>query len=163
WPGIHTCFLTCYIVAQFTAGESVEKLSLRIVGCLIGAAAGYAAIVFLIPTLTSIGGLMIAVFAGGWAGAYVAAGSRRISYGGFQIAFAVFLCIIQGTGPALDLTIARDRIIGIIIGNLVAYFTFAYVWPAAISRRVDPALAAAFRQLAKVAAAKEPREKRLLT
>jgi multidrug resistance protein MdtO len=162
WPGIHTCFLTVYLVAQSTAAESVEKLSLRIIGCLIGAAAGYAAIVFVIPSLTSIGGLMIAVFIGGWAGAYVAAGSPRISYAGFQIAFAFFLCIIQGSGPELDLTIARDRIIGILIGNLVAYFTFAYVWPAAIGRRVDPALAAAFRQLAKLVAAKEPRERRLL-
>ncbi len=162
WSGIHTCFLTCYIVAQTTVAESVEKLSLRLLGCLIGAAAGYAAIVFLIPALTSIGGLMIAVFVGGWAGAYVAAGSPRIGYAGFQFAFAFFLCIIQGTGPALDLTIARDRIIGIIIGNLVAYVVFAHVWPATISRRVDPSLAAAFRQLAKVAAARTSRERRLL-
>jgi multidrug resistance protein MdtO len=162
WPGIHTCFITCYIVAQTTAAESVEKLSLRLIGCLIGAAAGYAAIVFLIPALTSIGGLMIAVFVGGWAGAYVAAGTPRISYAGFQLAFAFFLCIIQGSGPALDLTIARDRIIGLIVGNLVAYFAFAYVWPATITRRVDPALVTAFRQLAKVVAAKGPRERRLL-
>lgn len=162
WPGIHTCFLTCYIVAQSTTAESVEKLSLRLIGCLIGAAAGIAAIVFLIPSLTSIGGLMIAVFVGAWAAAYVAAGTPRISYAGFQIAFAFFLCIIQGSGPALDLTIARDRIIGIIIGNLVAYFTFVYVRPATVGRRVDPGLATAFRQLAKIVSAKEPRERQLL-
>lgn len=162
WPGIHTCFLTCYIVAQITTAESVEKLSLRLIGCVIGAAAGIAAIVFLIPSLTSIGGLMIAVFVGAWAASYVAAGTARISYAGFQIAFAFFLCIIQGSGPALDLTIARDRIIGIIIGNLVAYFTFVYVRPATVSRRVDPGLATAFRQLAKVVSAQEPRERQLL-
>jgi multidrug resistance protein MdtO len=162
WPGIHTCFITCYIVAQTTAAESVEKLSLRIVGCLIGGAAGLAAIVFLVPHLTSIGGLMIAVFIGAWAGAYVAAGSPRISYVGFQMAFAFFLCIIQGSGPAFDLTVARDRIIGILIGNLVVYFTFVYVRPATICRRVDPALAATFRQLASLVSAKETRERRLL-
>src|SRR5215469_8426938 len=163
WPGIHTCFLTCYLVAQTTAAESVEKLSLRIVGCLIGAAAGTAAIVFLLPALTSIGGLMIAVFIGAYAGAYVAAGGPRISYAGFQITFAFFLCIIQGSGPAFDLTVGRDRTIGIIIGNLVAYFALAHVWPASISARVDSALAAALRQLAKIASTKEPRERRLLT
>jgi multidrug resistance protein MdtO len=162
WPGIHTCFITCYIVAQTTAAESVEKLSLRIVGCLIGAAAGLASIVFLVPDLTSIGGLMIAVFMGGWAAAYVAGGSPRISYAGFQMAFAFFLCIIQGSGPAFDLTVARDRIIGIIIGNLVTYFIFVSLWPVTISRRVDPSLAAAFRQLAAMTSAKEPRERRLL-
>ena len=162
WPGIHTAFITCYIVAQGTAAESVEKLSLRIVGCLIGGAAGIAAIVFLIPALTSIGGLMIAVFAGAWAAAYVAAGTPRISYAGFQIAFAFFLCIIQGSGPAFDLTVARDRIIGILIGNLVAYLTLVYVWPVTISRRVDPALAGVLGQLAKMVSTKEPCERRLV-
>ena len=162
WPGIHTCFITCYIVAQTTAAESVQKLTLRIIGCLAGAAAGIAAIVFLVPALTSIGGLMIAVFIGAWAGAYVAAGSPRISYAGFQFAFAFFLCVIQGSAPSFDLTVARDRIIGILIGNVVAYCALVYVWPVTITRRVDPALAAAFRQLAKLASAKEPRERRLL-
>jgi multidrug resistance protein MdtO len=162
WPGIHTCFLTVYIVAQSTAAESVEKLSLRLIGCVIGAAAGIAAIVFLVPALTSIGGLMIVVLIGAWAAAYVAAGSARISYAGFQIAFAFFLCIIQGSAPAFDLTTARDRIIGIIIGNLVAYFTLVHVWPVTISGRVDPALRAALRELAKLVSADEPRGRRLL-
>jgi multidrug resistance protein MdtO len=162
WPGIHTCFLTVYIVAQSTAAESVEKLTLRVIGCLIGAAAGIAAIVFLVPALTSIGALMIAVFIASWAGAYVAAGGPRISYAGFQFAFAFFLCVIQGSGPSFDLTVARDRIIGILIGILVAYCALVYVWPVTISRRVDPALATALRQLAKAASAKEPRERQLL-
>jgi multidrug resistance protein MdtO len=162
WPGIHTAFLTCYIVAQSTAAESVEKLTLRIIGCLVGAAAGIAAIVFLVPALTSIGGLMIAVFVGSWAGAYVAAGSPRISYAGFQLAFAFFLCIIQGSGPSFDLTTARDRIIGILLGNVVAYCALVYVWPTSISRRVDLALATALRKLSQAAAATEPRERRLL-
>jgi len=162
WPGIHTAFITCYIVAQSTAAESVEKLTLRIVGCLIGAAAGIGAIVFLVPGLTSIGGLMIAVFFGAWAGAYLAAGSPRISYAGFQIAFAFFLCIIQGSGPKFDLTVARDRIIGVLLGNLVAYFTLVHVWPVTVGRRVDPALATAFRQLSKIVAEKAPRDRQLL-
>lgn len=162
WPGIHTCFITCYIVAQTTAAESVQKLTLRILGCLAGAAVGIAAIVFLLPALTSIGALMIVVFIGAWAGGYVAAGGPSISYAGFQFAFAFFLCVIQGSGPSFDLTVARDRIIGILIGNLVAYCALVYVWPVTITRRVDPALAAALRRLAEVAAAKELREWRLL-
>lgn len=161
WPGIHTSFLTCYIVAQSTAAESVEKLSLRITGCVIGAAAGMTAIVFLVPHLTSIGGLMITVFVGSWVSAYVSAGGPRIGYAGLQMAFAFFLCVIQGSGPAFDLQTARDRIIGILLGNLVAYFAIVHVWPVSITRRVDPALAAVLRQLAKVASAKEPRERRL--
>ena len=132
------------------------------VGCLIGAAAGYAAIVFLMPNLTSIGGLMITVFIGGWAAAYVLAGGPRIGYAGVQIAIAFFMCVIQGSEPKFDLSTARDRIVGILLGNLVAYFAFVHVWPTTICRRVDPALAAAFRQLMKLVSATEPRERRLL-
>jgi multidrug resistance protein MdtO len=147
WPGIHTCFITCYIVSLGTTAETVEKLTLRILGCLIGAAAGYGAIIFLIPYLTSITTLMIVVFVGALAAGYVAAGSPRISYAGFQIAFAFFLCVIQGPSPAFDLTIARDRIIGILLGNIVVYLLFTNLWPTSVGKRINPAIAALLRQL----------------
>ena len=77
--------------------------------------------IFLIPYLTSITALMVVVFVGALAAGYVSAGSERISYAGFQIAFAFFLCVIQGSSPAFDLSTARDRVIGILLGNVVAY------------------------------------------
>ncbi len=147
WPGIHTCFITCYIVGLSTTAETIEKLTLRIVGCLIGAAAGIAAIVFLMPSLTSIGVLMVAVFIAAFISAYVVGGSPRISYAGFQIAFAFFLCVVQGSGPAFDMTIARDRAIGILIGNVVSYLIFANLWPISVGKRIDPAFAALLRGL----------------
>jgi len=148
WPGIHTCFLTCYIVSLGTTAESVEKLTLRILGCLIGAAAGYATMIFLIPSLTSITGLMVVVFAGALAAGYVSAGSERISYAGFQFAFAFFLCVIQGSSPAFDLSTARDRVIGILLGNVVAYLVLTNLWPVSVGKRIDPAFAALLRRLA---------------
>ena len=147
WSGIHTSFLTCYIVSLSTTAETVEKLVLRISGCLAGAAAGYEAMIFLVPDLTSIGALMILVFIGALAAAYVAAGTPRISYAGFQMAFAFFLCVIQGPSPAFDLTTARDRVIGILIGNLVVFVVFTNVWPISVGNRIDPAIAALLRRL----------------
>jgi multidrug resistance protein MdtO len=147
WSGIHTCFLTCYIVSLGTTAESVEKLTLRILGCLVGAAMGYAAMIWLVPDLTSIGALMILVFIGALAAAYVAVGSPRISYAGFQMAFAFFLCVIQGPSPAFDLSTARDRVIGILIGNLVVFVVSTSFWPISVGRRIDPAIAALLRQL----------------
>jgi multidrug resistance protein MdtO len=147
WPGIHTAFLTCYIVSLGTTAESVEKLTLRIFGSLVGAAIGIAAIVFLVPWLTSIGSLMVAVFCGAYVSAYVAGGGPRISYAGFQIAFAFFLCVVQGSAPAFDMTIARDRVIGILIGNLVVYLVFTTISPMSVARRIDPAIAALLRRL----------------
>ncbi|HET7837027.1 MAG TPA: FUSC family protein, partial [Variovorax sp.] len=158
WPGIHTSLITCYIVSLGTAAETVEKLTLRIAGCLVGAAAGLAAIVFVMPHLSSIGGLLAIVFLAAFASAWVAAGSPRIAYAGFQIAFAFFLCVIQGTGPGFDMTIARDRVIGILFGNLVVYLMFTTLWPVSVTRRIDPAIASVLRRLgAMVVAASRPR------
>jgi multidrug resistance protein MdtO len=147
WPGIHTAFLTCYIVSLGTTAETVEKLTLRIVGCLVGAAAGYGTMIFLIPYLTSITALMVVVFAGALASGYVAAGSPRISYAGFQIAFAFFLCVIQGPSPAFDLSTARDRVIGILIGNVVTYLVFTNLWPISVGKRIDAAIGTLLHRL----------------
>jgi multidrug resistance protein MdtO len=162
WPGIHTCFLTCYIVSLGTTAESVEKLSLRIAGCLIGAAAGIAAIVYLVPSLTSIGGLLATVFLAALASGYVAAGSARISYAGFQIAFAFFLCVIQGAGPSFDMVTARDRVIGILVGNFVVYFLFTHLWPVSVCRRIDPAMRSLLKRLDAMVETTDSRERRVL-
>ena len=153
WRGIHTCFITCYIVSLGTSAETIEKFVLRIAGCLIGAAAGLAAIVYVMPSLTSIGALLAVVFLVALASAWVAAGSARISYAGFQIAFAFFLCVIQGPSPAFDLSIARDRIVGVLLGNVIVYLFFTRLWPMSVAQRIDPALAAVLRRLSTMATA----------
>jgi len=160
WPGIHTAFLTCYIVSLSTTAESVEKLTLRIVGALVGAAAGIGAIVFVVPSLTSIEALMALVFIGAFGGAYVAVGSPRISYAGFQFAFAFFLCAVQGSAPAFDMTTARDRVIGILLGNLVSYVVLTNLWPVSVTRRIDPAIAALLRSLGAMMQAANPWKRR---
>ena len=153
WPGIHTCLITVYIVSLGTTAETIEKLTLRIAGCLVGAAAGIAAIVFLMPYVTSIGALMAIVFLAALVSGWIAAGSPRISYVGFQIAFAFFLCVIQGSAPAFDMTVARDRVIGILFGNLVVALVFTLIWPVSIAKRIDPALTSLLRRLAAMAGA----------
>lgn len=156
WPGIHTCFITVYLVSLGTAAESVEKLTLRLAGCLVGAVAGTAALVFIVPHLDGVGGLLALVFAGTWLSAWVAQGSPRIAYAGFQIAFAFYLCVIQGPAPGFDLTIARDRVIGIVLGNLVVYLVFTRVWPVSIAGRIESALAALASQWRQLIDASQP-------
>ena len=148
WPGIHTSLITCYIVSLGTTAETVEKLGLRIAGCLIGAFAGVTVMVFLIPAVTSIGGLMIIVFLGAFPAAWIAVGSPRIAYAGYQIVFAFLLCVVQGSAPDFDLTVARDRVVGILLGNIVTYLIFANVWPVSVAERIDRAAARLLRELA---------------
>jgi multidrug resistance protein MdtO len=164
WPSIHTCLITCYIVSLGTAAETIEKLALRVIGCLVGAVAGIAAIVYVMPHLTSIAGLLAIVFPATLISAWIAGGSPRISYAGFQLAFAFFLSVIQGSAPAFDLTIARDRVIGILFGNIVVYVLFTNVWPVSVARRIDPAIAGLLRKLgaAATAAGAAPRSSLLI-
>ncbi|MGU3496160.1 FUSC family protein [Xanthobacteraceae bacterium A53D] len=152
WQGIHTAMITCYVAALGTTGETVHKLGLRICGCLIGAALGLGAILFVIPHLETVAGLMVLVFAGVLVGAWVSTGPERISYGGVQIALAFLLTVLQGFGPSLDLDTARDRIIGILLGNVVIYLLFTQVWPVSLESAVRGHLKTALAALAQVAA-----------
>jgi multidrug resistance protein MdtO len=160
WPSIHTCFITCYLVSLGTMAETVEKLTLRLAGCMIGAVIGTAAIVYVVPGLSSVGGLLLLVFAGTWISAWVAQGSPRIAYAGFQIAFAFYLCVVQGAAPGYDLTIARDRVIGVMLGNLVVYLVFTHVWPVSIAGRIESALAALVAQWHALVHAPQPAARR---
>ncbi|WP_213777556.1 FUSC family protein [Caballeronia sp. dw_276] len=162
WPGIHTCFITVYMVSLGTTAETVEKMTLRLGGCFIGAILGTAAIVFLMPVTTSVLGLMAIVFIGTWFAAWIAFGSPRIAYAGFQIALVFFMCVIQGPAPAFDLTIARDRTIGILIGNVVVYLIFTRVWPVSVAARVDAGLIGLQQQWKRIALLAHGRTRRAM-
>ncbi|WP_169721077.1 FUSC family protein [Chitinibacter tainanensis] len=141
WPGIHTSLITCYIVALATTAETQEKLRLRIFGCFVGALAGVLALVWLIPTFTSITPLLILVFIGAALSAWVVGGSAQIAYAGLQIAFAFFICVIQGDSASFDLVGARDRLLGMLLGFLMISLVFTYLWPVSIAPRIDSGLA----------------------
>ena len=150
WPGIHTALITVFIVSLTTAAESVEKLTLRIAGCLAGAGLGLAVMIWVIPRTTDIADLAAIVFAGAFLAAWIAAGDKHISYAGFQLAFAYFLCVIQGPSPSFDMVIARDRVLGILLGNIVSYFAATRVWPVSVGPRIDSALRKAKQKLESV-------------
>lgn len=142
WPGIHTCMITCFIVSLTTVGETTQKLILRLSGCLVGAAIGLLTIVYILPATTSIADLALLIFLVTLPAAWIAVGKPTVGYIGFQMAFALYLCILQGTEPKFDLTLARDRTIGILFGNIVVYLIFTRVFPVSILARLRKDLAA---------------------
>ena len=153
WQDIHTAMVTCYVAALGSTAETVHKLVLRIMGCLIGAALGIAAILFVIPHITSITSFMLLVFTGVVVGGWVAAGSERISYAGIQIGLAFLLTVLQGFGPDVDVAVATDRVIGILLGNFVMFVLFTKLWPVSIMSSIKPGLAKALNQLATLTSA----------
>lgn len=154
WQDIHTAMITCYVAALGSTAETLHKLFLRIIGCLIGAAMGMASIMFVIPHITTIGALMVLVFAGILVAGWVAAGSERIAYAGIQIGLAFLLTVLQGFGPEVQMSVAWDRIIGILLGNFVMFIMFTKLWPVGMISSVVPRLVRALDSLAGIAAAR---------
>ncbi len=151
WPGIRTCLVTCLIVALGSEGATIQKATLRISGALVGAAMGFLAILLLIPSMESITSLTLLVAAGTAIAAWVVLGSPRIAYAGVQIAFAFYVCVIQGFEPSWHFYTIRDRLIGILLGNLVISLVFHYVWPLPAANAMWTNLASALRAMAGLA------------
>jgi multidrug resistance protein MdtO len=148
WPGLLTSIVTVFFVALGSVGETVHKLTLRISGALIGGLIAGLSIVFVLPHFTDIGQLcaltaVVALFAG-----WVSTSSERLSYAGMQIALAFFMGMLQTYSPATDLTVLRDRVVGILLGNVVMTLVFSSLWPESAITRLRSALADALRSIA---------------
>jgi multidrug resistance protein MdtO len=151
WPGIRTSFITCIIVALGnTTGATIYKSWLRFFGCLAGGLVGYLAIFLLIPHMVSITSLVLLIAAGSALAGWVAAGTERTSYAGLQFAFAFYLSIFQGFEPEVDLSVARDRLVGILLGTIVSAVMFRYVWPEHATDQLRVTLARALRTLSQL-------------
>jgi multidrug resistance protein MdtO len=136
WSGIHTATITCFFVARDSVGATIHRLTLRLVGAVIGATLGMLAIVFVLPGLESVGGLAILVAMVTLLAAWVGTASERISYAGWQIAIAFYITVLQGFSRTSELHVGRDRVIGILIGNILMSVVFTSLWPV----RIEPAL-----------------------
>lgn len=143
WFEVHTAMITCFYVALGSAGETLHKSALRIAGCLIGAVMGVGSIVLFMPHMTDIGHLLLLVGVGSLIAAWVSNGTSRIQYMGWQMALAFFLCILQGYGPGLDTAVATNRIIGILIGNVVVLLIFLGIWPVSVAGAFSKTLGSA--------------------
>src|SRR3984893_2280929 len=148
WPGLLTSIVTVFFVALGSFGETVHKLVLRLSGAIIGGLLAGLSIVFILPHFTDIGQLcaltaVVALFAG-----WVATSSERLSYAGMQIALAFFMGLLQTYSPATDLTVLRDRVVGILLGNVVMTLVFSVLWPESAITRLRGASADALRSIA---------------
>jgi multidrug resistance protein MdtO len=65
-----------------------------------------------------------------------------------QIALAFFMGMLQTYSPATDLTVLRDRVVGILLGNVVMTLVFSSLWPESAITRLRGALADALRGIA---------------
>nr|WP_284505293.1 FUSC family protein [Caballeronia sp. INDeC2] len=128
WQGIHTIMLTCVIVALPSLGASTQRALLRVAGALGGSALALFMVVFVVPHLDDIVGLLLMTMPVLALGAWIGAGSERISYAGIQLVFTFSLALLEQFGPTTNLTEIRDRLVGILLGVGVATFVQMSFW-----------------------------------
>ncbi len=148
WSAISTCTTTCFVLATESVGQSFQKMMLRISGALVGAFIGFVFILLLMPLLTDIGQLLLVMAPVIFVATWIRAGSERISYAGQQFGFAFMLMMVQDYGPTTDFQTGRDRVVGILIGEIVFSTIFINVWPVSVTELIRQNVASAFDRLA---------------
>ena len=156
WAGIHTAFITCCFIALENTGATIRKGALRLAGCIVGGLLGFLSVLYLIPQMESIASLSLLIAAVSALAGWVAAGSERIAYAGLQIAFAFYMCVLQGFAPDTDLAKIRDRLVGILLGIAVTTLVFRYLWPERATDRLRETLARALRNVARLLTNPQP-------
>jgi multidrug resistance protein MdtO len=158
WPGIRTALITCFFVAMGTLGETLHKLTLRVSGALVGGLIGGLCIVYVLPMMTDIGDLCLLIAVVSAVCAWVATSSERLAYAGMQMALAFYLGVLQGYGPSTDLTVLRDRMVGLLLGNILMSVVFSALWPVSAVAQARVGVAAALRALAALLLDHVPRQ-----
>ena len=148
WQGIHTIMLTSLIVAQPSLGATGRRSILRIVGAAAGSLIALVMVVSVVPRIDGIVGLLLMSLPVLALGAWLTAGSERISYAGTQIMFTFSLALLEQFGPTSNLTEIRDRMIGIVLGVAISAVVHASLWPEAEGEALRQRVARLLRRLA---------------
>ncbi|HTW45041.1 MAG TPA: FUSC family protein [Acidobacteriaceae bacterium] len=126
WPGIgQTSVLTCIVTALTTIGTSLQAQSLRLAGFVFGGLVmGISAQILILPGIDSVFGFALFFAAGTAIAAWFATSSPRLSFFGVQMALAFYFVNLHVSHIETDLTIARDRVAGVLLGILAMGFIF---------------------------------------
>lgn len=129
WPRLSTSIITCFITALSTIGSSRQKQVLRLSGAFIGGFIfGTGAQVFVLPYLDTIAGFTILFVVVTAISAWISTASARLSYLGVQLALTFYLINLQGFTIETSLSIARDRVLGVLLGLVSMGLFFDLLW-----------------------------------
>lgn len=122
---LSTSLATCVITALSSVGSSRQKQLLRLTGAAFGGLVfGIGSQIFILPNLDTIVGFTVLFVVVTWISAWIATSSPRLSYFGLQVALAFYLINLQEFYPQTNLTIARDRVLGIALGLIAMWLIF---------------------------------------
>jgi multidrug resistance protein MdtO len=152
WPGISTAVTTCFLTALSTVGSSRQKQVLRISGAMVGGfLIGMGSQVFILPYVDSIAGFTILFIVVTAFASWFMTSSPRLSYFGVQIAVAFYLIHLNSFAIEPSLSVARDRVVGILFGLSMMWLVFDQLWGASAASDMKRAFLSAVRLLAQFA------------
>jgi multidrug resistance protein MdtO len=129
WPGLSTSMATCIITALSTIGSSRQKQILRLGGAIIGGFIfGFGGQIFVLPYLDSITGFTLLFMFVTAISSWIATSSPRLSYLGVQLALAFYLINLQEFTIQTSLSIARDRVFGVLLGLMSMWLIYDRLW-----------------------------------
>ena len=152
WPGISTAVTTCLLTALTTVGASHQKQLLRFAGAIIGGfVIGMGAQVFILPNIDSIGAFTVLFGVVAFISAWFATAGPRLSYFGVQIAVAFYLINLQEFKIQTSLAVARDRVVGVLLGLAMMWLAFDLLWSSPAGVEMRKTFVSAIRSLAQLA------------
>lgn len=151
WPQISTAVTTCFLTALTTIGASRQKQFLRITGAMIGGfGVGMGAQIFILPYVDSIPEFTILFAVTIAFASWIATSTPRLSYFGLQVAVAFCLITVQEFRFQTSLTVARDRVLGILLGLLMMWLFFDQLWSQHAGDEMKRIFVESFRLLARL-------------
>ena len=130
WPNLSTSVTTCVLTALTSIGSSRQRQLLRVLGFVLGGViAGLGAQIFVLPYIDSIGGFTLLFAAMTAVAAWIGTASSRLSYAGVQFAFAFYLIHLSEFSIQTDLAVARDRVLGVLLGITMMWLVFERFFP----------------------------------
>jgi multidrug resistance protein MdtO len=129
WPGLKSSIITCLLTAVSTIGSSRQRGGLRLGGFILGGLVfGMGSQVFVLPYLDSIVGFGILFALVTAIAAWITTSTPRISFLGLQLALAFNLIQLQDFTIQTSLAIARDRLVGVLLGLISMWLIFDRLW-----------------------------------
>ncbi len=128
----------CAFTALTTIGALRQKQFLRFLGAAVGGFVfGMGAQIFILPYVDTIFGFTVLFIVVTAISAWFMTASPRLSYFGVQIALAFYLVHLQSFKLETSQSIARDRVVGVLVGLIAMWLIFDQLWghPAAADMR----------------------------
>jgi multidrug resistance protein MdtO len=110
--------------------------------------------IFVLPYIDSIFGFTVLFAVVTAAASWFMTSSPRLSYFGLQLALAFYLINLQEFAIVTSLAVARDRVVGVLLGLFMMWLVFDQLWSAPAAVEMKKAFVLNFRLMAQLV--KEP-------